>query len=360
MKRIGTALIAVLAIAASLAGQVPASGSAVLKSIGYVKTDSGLEISVRVEGEFVHQVSVLSSPNRLVIDFAPSQKIEARPVYDVNAFGVTTVRTGQFQPQISRVIFDFSGPVPAYDIRKSESGLTVKIGLAPKAIEKPAPAAVFPPPVPENKRVRETKPAQKEEAPEIGIEAESLENPPGFYNTTAGFTIGTYRSADDRFKEVYGDQTNIQIGINLSRTLLYLKGFQLDISFEARILSLTGKSTLSGDEAKFRMIPLTLGGRLLYQTKYIIPFLGGGLDWYNYKEDSVLASTSGSASGYHFQGGVFVVIPNLDFLRVKLYYKYTKVSATENEIDVQLGGPEYGIGLSFGFNFLNKVAFIIQ
>jgi hypothetical protein len=354
MKRIGTALITILTIAASLAGQVPTSGSAVLKSIGYVKTYSGLEISVRLEGDFVHQVSVLTSPNRLVIDFAPSQKIEARPIYDVNAFGVTTVRTGQFQPQISRVIIDFSGPVPAYDIQKSESGLTVKIGLAPKPVEKPAAAAVFPPPV------QEIKPAQKEEAPEAGVEAESLENPPGFYNTTAGFTIGTYKSPDDRFKEVYGDQTNVQLGINLSRTLLYLKGFQLDISFEARILSLTGKSTLSGDEAKFRMIPLTLGGRLLYQTKYIIPFLGGGLDWYNYKEDSVLASTSGSASGYHFQGGVFVVIPNLDCLRVKLYYKYTKVSATENEIDVQLGGPEYGIGLSFGFNFLNKVAFIIQ
>jgi hypothetical protein len=352
MKRVCTSLIAVLAIATSLAAQVPASGSAVLKSIGYAKTDNGLEVSVRVEGEFVHQVSVLSSPNRLVIDFAPAQRIEARPIYDVNAFGVTTIRTGQFQAQISRLIFDFSGPIPAYDIQKTETGLTVKIGLAPKPVEKAAAAAVFPPPVPK------TKPVQKEEAAETA--AEGLKYPPGFYNTTAGFTIGTYRSPDDRFKEVYGTQTDVQFGINLSRTLLYLKGFQFDLSFEARLFSKTGKSTLSGDEATFRMIPLTLGGRLLYQTKYVIPFLGGGMDWFNYKEESILASTSGSASGYHIQGGVFIVIPNLDFLRVKLYYKFTKVTATENEIDVQLGGPEYGIGLIFGFNVLNKAAFIIQ
>ena len=124
--------------------------------------------------------------------------------------------------------------------------------------------------------------------------------------------IGTYKSPDEGYKEVYGTQTDVQFGVNLSRTILYLKGFQFDLSFEARLLSITGKSTLSGDEAKFRMIPLTLGGRILYQTKYVIPFFGGGLDSYNYKEDSVVASTSGSASGYHFQGGVFVVIPGLD------------------------------------------------
>ena len=267
---------------------------------------------------------------------------------------MTTIRTGQFQPQISRVIFDFGGPIPAYDAQKTGTGLTVKIGFVPKPVEKPAAAAVFPPPV------RETKPVQKEEAPETGTEAERPEYPPGFYNTTAGFMIGTYKSPDGRFQEVYGTQTDVQFGIDLSRTILYLKGFQFDLSFETRLFSKTGKSTLSGDETKFRMIPLTLGGRLLYQTKYIIPFLGGGIDWYNYKEDSILASISGSATGYHFQGGVFIVIPNLDFLRVKLYYKYTKVTATENEIDVQLGGPEYGIGLSFGFNVLNKAAFIIQ
>ena len=150
----------------------PPRAAAVLKNIEYVKTDNGLEISVRIEGNFVHQVSVQSSPNSLVIDIAPAQRIEARPIYDVNAFGVTTIRTGQFQPQISRVIFDFGGPLPAYDIQKTDSGLMVKIGFAPKPVEKPAVPAVFPPPV------AETKPAAKEEAPEAGAEA-SPEIPPG-------------------------------------------------------------------------------------------------------------------------------------------------------------------------------------
>jgi hypothetical protein len=354
MKRTCASLVAVLTIVLSLAGQGFAQGAAVIKSIGYVKTDAALDVAIRVEGDFVHQVSVLSSPNRLVIDFAPAQKIEAQAVYDVNALGVSTIRTGQFQPQISRVIIDFTGPVPDYDVRKTETGLTVKIGLAPKPAEKPAVAAVFPPPV------RETKAVQKEEVEEVPLETEAVEYPEGFYNTTAGITLGTYVSPDDRFKEVYGSDTKIQFGLNLSRTLFYIKHFQLDLSFEARLISLTGQSTLSADEATFTLTPLSLAGRILYQTKYVIPFIGGGLDWYNYKEDSAIASTKGSASGYHFQGGLYVVIPGLDALRIKLYYKYTKVTATENEIDVKLGGPEYGFGVSFGFNFLNKAALIIR
>jgi opacity protein-like surface antigen len=348
MKRIWASFIAVLAIVLSLSAQIPDSGLAVIKSIGYVKTDAGLEISVRIDGGYLHQTSALSSPNRLVIDVAPTSRVEARPAYDVNAFGVTTIRTGQYEAQISRVILDFSGPIPAYDIQKTASGLLITIGIAPKATEKiAAPTG-------------EKRPAPKEEVEAPAAEAEGPAIAPAFYNTTAGIMIGTYKNDSGRFDEVYGSGTSIQFGINLSRTLLYFRGFQLDVSGEARTLSKTGQSTLSGDEAKFSMIPLSLGGRLLFQTKYIIPFIGFGADWFNYSEKSVLADSSGSASGYHFQAGVFIVVPGRDNFRVKLYYKFTKVTALENEIEVPLGGPEYGIGVSYGFNVLNKAVFMIR
>jgi hypothetical protein len=354
MKRICASFIAVVAITLSLAAQVPDSGLAVIKSVGYVKTDTGLEISVRIDGDYLHQASVLSSPNRLVIDIAPAQRIEARPAYDVSAFGVTTIRTGQYEPQISRVILDFSGPIPAFDIQKTAGGLLIIIGIAPKAAEKIAAPAVS------VKTVREKRPVRKEEVEAPAAEAEGPTIGPGFYNTTAGIMIGTYKNDSGRFGEVYGSGTSIQYGINLSRTLLYFRGFQLDVSGEARTLSKTGQSTLSEDEAKFSMIPLSLAGRLLFQTRYAIPFVGFGADWFNYSEKSVLADSSGSASGYHFQAGVFIVVPGRDNLRIKLYYKFTRVTATENEIEVQLGGPEYGVGVSFGFNVLNRAAFIIR
>jgi hypothetical protein len=71
-----------------------------------------------------------------------------------------------------------------------------------------------------------------------------------------------------------------------------------------------------------------------------------------------LAETSGWASGDHFQGGLYIVIPGMENLRIKLYYKYTRVTATEEEIEVGLGGPEYGLGVSFGFNFLDKALLV--
>ncbi|OGD20234.1 MAG: hypothetical protein A2W03_07985 [Candidatus Aminicenantes bacterium RBG_16_63_16] len=367
MKRISAALVAVLAIALSLAAQAPASGSAVVKSIGFVKSDAGLEISVLVNGVFVHETYVLSSPDRLVIDVSPAERIEALPTYDVNAFGVTAVRTGQFKPKVSRVILDFSGPVPEYDVQKTDNGLIVKIAAPPPPAEKPAAPSAPVEPVQEEKPVGEAKPAPKVEiaapAAKTAAPQAKIKEPAGgpvFYNTTVGLMGGSYKNDSERFGEVYGSGTSIQFGLNLSRTLLYVKGFHLDVSGEARLVSKSGKATLSGDEAKIRIYPLTVAALLMFDTKYIIPFAGYGRDWFNYKETSALADTSGSASGDHFQGGLFIIIPGLENLRLKLYYKHTRVTATENEIEVKLGGPEFGFGVSYGFNFLNGAALVIR
>jgi len=199
-----------------------------------------------------------------------------------------------------------------------------------------------------------------EENRQAATETGGSSMPLGFFNTTVGFLIGTHKSPDNRFGEVYGNKASLQFGLNLSRILLDMKGFQIDLSLEARLLRRTGKATLSGEGTKITMIPLTVAGRLQYRTKYIVPFIGAGIDWYNYKEESVLADTSGWATGYDLQAGVLIVVPGADSLKVKLYFKHTDVTATENEIDVKLGGPEFGIGLSYGFNFLDKAALIIR
>jgi hypothetical protein len=137
-----------------------------------------------------------------------------------------------------------------------------------------------------------------------------------------------------------------------------LGSFQFDISAEARLYQKTGAATVSQEEAKFSLKPIiSIAPRLLFHTKYAILFAGGGIDFYSYKEESSLYGTAGSisnsASGSHFQAGIYLIPPTIEFLRIKLYYKFTKVKALENEIEVELGGNEYGVGLCFGFNFLN-------
>lgn len=197
-----------------------------------------------------------------------------------------------------------------------------------------------------------------EDAQETKVETAATDTPAGFFNTSFGIMIGTHKSPDSRFGEVFGDTTSLQFGLNLSRTLIDLRGPGLDLSLEARTISKTGKSTVTGTATKLSMLPLSAGGRLFYRTRYVVPFVGAGGDWYHYKETSALANTSGWARGYHVQGGVMVVVPGAEKLRIRLYYKHTKVTATINDIEVKLGGPEYGVGLSYGFNILNKAVLV--
>jgi hypothetical protein len=146
------------------------------------------------------------------------------------------------------------------------------------------------------------------------------------------------------------------LGFSLSRALVQVGGFSLDVEGGLRFYSKTGASTLSQEATTFKINPMiSLSARLNYEWKYVQLFVGGGLDWYSYAETSTIANTTGKSNGSHFMAGIYLIPPVLDsMLRVKIYYKFTKVAATANGITVQLGGNEYGVGLSLGFNLFKQ------
>lgn len=324
---------------------------AVLKSIRYQKMAKGLDVTILLEGTFVYQAFTLADPNRLAIDLSPVDKIEADLYSEVNALGVTSLRTGEFAPQIVRIVVDFSGQLLPYEIKKIEGGILLRLSTeAPPAAKPVAEARKVAPPAREKRPERVAQEVQKE----------------GFYNTMVGLSIASYKIPDKRFEEVYGPDASPIYGLSLSRTLVSLGGFQFDLSAEARLYNKTGAATVSQEETKLTMFPvISIAPRLLFQTKYVMFFVGGGIDFYHYKEKSLLLpvdlypdqSISNSVTGSHFQAGVYIIPPTIEFLRIKLYYKFTKVSALENDINVDLGGTEYGVGLSFGFNFLNSALY---
>jgi len=332
-----------------------AEDPAVLKSISYQKLDKGLEATILLEGPFIYQAFTLTNPNRLAIDFSPVEKIEAELYLEVNAMGLTSLRTGEFAPQIVRVVFDFTDQILAYEIKKIEGGIAVRLSTE----EPKAAVAVKEAPQVAAKVKAQLAERVREEVQEVQKE--------GFYNTMIGFFVGSYLIPGEDFKAVYknekGEVTAPIYGLSLSRTLVSVGNFQFDISAEARLYQKTGHATITGEEATFTMLPMiSIAPRLLFQTKYALFFAGGGIDFYHYKEKSTLLpvdlypdqSISNSASGSHYQVGVYLIIPKLESLRVKLYYKNTTVTATENKINFELGTKnEYGIGISYGFNFLN-------
>jgi hypothetical protein len=351
-KRIPALAAVFVLIAAFAAGPAAAQGVNSLKSVSFQTTETGLNIAIMVDGEFLYQVQTLANPARLVIDCSPLARIDAPPYQEVGQAGVTSIRTGQFAAMIARVVLDFAGDIPGYQVTKTEGGLLVRI--APE-FKPAAPQPVEAPPVRPQQPVRE-KPAPRvrptEAAETAAAEAGERE---GFANTMIGVHYGSYLVPDTQFQEIYGKDAPMTLGLSLSRTLVQYQGLSLDVEGSIRFYSKTGASIGDADPATFKMTPISLAGRLNYQWKYFQAFAGFGLDWYSYSETSTIANVTGNANGSHFTAGLYLIPPVLDgMLRVKVYYKFTKVSALANDVAVEIGGNEYGVGLSLGFNLFKK------
>jgi len=354
-KRILTLIAVIAFFAAAVAAPAAAQGVSSLKAVAFDKTDKGIDVIIAIDGEFLYQALPLANPTRLAIDISPISKVEALPLVEVNQAGLTSIRTGQYSSMIARVVLDFSGALPGYEIAKSDSGLVIH--LTPGAKPALQPVVVAPPAQEQPVQPAPAAPAPRPQKPvETVSEAEASEGREGFANTMVGIDLSSYLIPDTTFQQIYGTDAPMIPGFTLSRALLQAGGFSVDVEGGLRFYTKTGASTLSQEATTFKISPMiSLAGRLNYQWKYVQVFFGYGFDWYTYSETSTIANTTGNANGHHFTAGLYLIPPVLDgMLRLKLYYKFTKLPATANGITVELGGNEYGIGLSFGFNFLKQ------
>ena len=192
----------------------PASASPVatdLVSVTFVKEAPGVVFSVLIRGEFGNEAFKLREPDRLVVDISPIDGMPAPEQSEINAGGVLRVRTGRFQADVARVVFDLDGPDVLYRIDRTADGLKVtfwKEGAVaakpeakplPPAEPKPAPKAEEKPPAPPA-----TPPRKPAEAP---IQETAMEPAPapGFERTEKGFFaalgvgIGTFLSTETPF-----------------------------------------------------------------------------------------------------------------------------------------------------------------
>ncbi|MFQ6082975.1 MAG: AMIN domain-containing protein [Candidatus Aminicenantia bacterium] len=323
-----------------------------LKEINYQKLDTQLEVIIEVEGEFKYETFGLAAPSRLVIDFWPIQKILVEPYTDIHDVGVLRIRVGEFQPQVARVVFDLAERIPSYRITQVENGVKVIFWLEE---------------VPEKKEEEEIEPQKIEE---VGIEPVEVEEeipkevpkkiPPEIIpvkeivfekteNTFIGMLSGMYNVRDDRFKEIFKGSGFIY-GFGLSQKIYNFKQHYFNLSLDFKFYSKKGKATVTEEETKLTLRPISFSGTYMFVTKRIIPFAEIGLDHYSYREESTIYTTSGTTSGFHLQGGMFISLPVLKALKVKLYVRYSNAKTMENDLEVNLGGIEYGMGIVYGVN----------
>jgi len=161
---------------------------------------------------------------------------------------------------------------------------------------------------------------------------------------TFEFYLGRYEIPDSRFKKVYEPGGSIR-GLFLSSAL----PLGLDFYAEIKEFHKTGKLTYTLEETSFLLVPLSLGVRYVLPGSILMPYIGGGADFYFYYESNPIAKTMNIVSGAHLLTGIYLQFGRNSPVRLNGRIKFTRLKAREGEIEVELGGLEYGAGLAIAF-----------
>jgi hypothetical protein len=423
---------------------------ATLKSISFQKTETELVAQIEFEGEFTYQTFEMADPGRLVVEFKPVTKVMTEASYDVNAFGVTAVRTAQFQPEVARIVFDVPGTFPLYKIAQNQNQVVVTLSQTQAAAAEPvaepvaAPAAAAqavadlkgitfesvnnqikvkiltegaaafqssrlaqpsrllllfapverisaPPFMDINRSGLKRITIEKTEGQGYQVVFALDENQPSFNITTApnaveilfwqdatarpapaakpaarpaveepsaarpfpntqfGILAGNYGIASRSFSDIYGSSSWL-FGAELSRTVFTTKKVSFGLGFAYRSFSKDGLSTYTKDKTTLTLQPLSLTATALLTGRDVIPFLGIGVDRFGYKEKSDIHEVSGNTIGFHLHCGLYYRIPGLNILAAKVYAKFTQATATQDSVDIKLGGTEFGLSLNLCFD----------
>lgn len=422
--------------------------TATLKSVQLQKTETELIAQIECEGPFTYQTFEMAEPNRLVVEFAPVTKVLTESAYEAAAFGVSTVRTAQFQPQVARVVFDMVGGFPLYKINQTLNRVVVTFWMAETAVAEafpaPAPAQEPPPaapPVPRTvadiksitfekvndqlkvsihtegpavlqgfrlaqpsrllfvfspvekvsappavdinrsgvKRAtiekqddktyqvvfglednqpsftvdqkpdtvevlfrQEAKPARPDAVPQAAAPAASVERT--FPRVHVGGLFGSYGIDSRDFADIYGGSGLIS-GAEIALFPLTTKIVSLGLSGALRSYSKEGASTYTKDPTTLTLKFTSVSIVAAFGGRDVAPYLAYGSDNVSFKETSEFHEISDSTNGSHLEAGVYL-FPGIDFLSAKVYARYLKATATIENVEVKLGGMEFGIGIN--------------
>lgn len=353
MKKITLLLVLILFASTTLLSQ--AGKSRVIKNISIKKLESRLSVLIEFDKGISYESFALIGPNRLVINFKNVDEFLPKPSMDVNSFRVIRIRAGKPQPDINRVVFDLEEELPRYEINEVDAGVEVSFWVIeaeeleklkedikpPVGLKKEAQPPEKKPPKAEKKT-----PPVKEEPVEEALEepSEELKEEKKF---SIGVVTGFYFMQDEAFQEIYGKSTFVFGGE--SSIALPLKFLDVWIGFKQ--MQDSGKTTFMEEDISLRMTDISFSLRCLINLENFTPFIGPGVDYIYYKEsysgDFPLASISDSDFGFHIQGGSYFHLSN--FLSTKLYFKYNTINTTIQDLRVNLGGTEWGLGLVFRF-----------
>lgn len=305
-----------------------------LQALTTQKEGRRITLNLKISGSFETPKVELIKGNLFSCELSPLNSTNLPPLPEFRSSGITQLKLEPLDSQTIKLHLQLAPRIDSLRLEKTDSGLL--LSFLPATYQ-----AV--PQIPRVTRRVITPPEEKVIYPPFG-------------NTLINLQYGTYFVSSEVFGQVYGNRISLYGG-SISKTILRQNNHNFLINFGFFRTSATGESTVTKEATQFSMTPLSLSIGYMANHPYVIPYIGLGGDLISYQETSDIYSTSGSTWGYHLEGGAFFKVPRLEFLMLKIYLKLSKAVAQENDIEIDLGGLEFGLGLTFGFNFWKTLSF---
>ena len=171
---------------------------------------------------------------------------------------------------------------------------------------------------------------------------------------SVSLSFGYFQPKEEAFKDLYG---NNKFQLNFS--MRYVLKNNLSIYSGLRYLYCNGETEIAGPvfqevkyNLKLKVYSIPVGLIYSHPFKNIHPFLGGGISYNIYREewDQIGISFEGKSLGYFLTGGVEYFISKKFSLLGRTQFSSipTKKGSALDE-NVNLGGTEFSVGLSFYF-----------
>jgi len=352
-----------------------------LNRITLTREENTLEVDIIFRPYTSYSHFELPDPYRIVLDLKNIEDILSDRHFEVNDFGIQTIRAGMFKTDVARVVFDLKNKLSPYKITKTEKGLKItfrkekteeeklkeeksrklqeiKAEVKKRAEAKAAPAVISSPKNEDLKKIKEEIKEVKDIAAKVN---EKLDISQVKLNDTLTIlkeiqdkrarqekrfvrievTGNYFQPAEGEFKDTFGsglmEGAELNIGVTNS----------LEFWFAMKNFS---KASLEGDttqDHKIRLIPLEAGFKLRFNKGAVNPYIGGGVAYHQYKELYDSEEIKEKKIGFIGQAGCFLKIAENLVLDAYAHYRSCLINVGETEVDIS--GFHIGVGLGFEF-----------
>jgi hypothetical protein len=150
-----------------------------------------------------------------------------------------------------------------------------------------------------------------------------------------------FQPTEQAFKDIYGSGMSFGGEVNIP----VFKGFHIWIG--AEYFTKKGELTFTKETTEIQITPIYGGLKYIFPGRKIMPYLGVGVGYFQYKESNPIGTVKEGKIGYVAQAGLLLCLFGSVLVDFQAGYNVCKIKPQEIEADI--GGLKAGIGLGISF-----------